>query len=277
MNSCRIIFDCLVASARTFISIPCKGYLALKRASSVAALKEVSHAEKVIVSMTSWAKRISNVSVTIDSILRNTILPDLIVLNLSIEEFPNKEKDLPKQLLQYLKSGIIEIIWNEGNTRAFKKIIPTMKRYPHDAIIAIDDDFIYPEDFIETFVNKHKEMPYTPLSGNEVILYGEQAHCGCASLVKRAFFGKYIDDLMDETVLKLGMDDVFYTFCALLNGFHYQNVGKLFFINMAPNNPIDGLSLNSQFDNDDMRVYLARKVREKYHIHMTVLSKPFFV
>ena len=48
--------------------------------------------------MTSWPKRIKNVSTVINSLLNQNIKPDLIELNLSIEEFPNKEKDLPEDI-----------------------------------------------------------------------------------------------------------------------------------------------------------------------------------
>lgn len=262
---------------RSVLAIPCRLFLSIRGRLERRRLSKNPKPEMVTVSMTSWKKRISNVPLVLDSILNNTKLPDRIVLNLSIEEFPNKEMDLPESLLRYKYSCGLEIIWNSGNTRAFKKIIPTMNKYPDDVIIAIDDDFIYPEDFIETFIDQHLLKPFSLLSGNDVVVFGEKAHCGCASLVKRAYFGKFLDELMDEKVVEIGMDDIYYTMCAVLNGFHYEYVGKDFFLNMPQNNPIDGLSSTSVVNNDDMRVYLAEQIRKKYHIHMSVLSKPFFV
>ena len=47
----------------------------------------------IIVSFTSWSKRISNVYEVLKSILNQSIPPDLIELNLSETEFPNKEND----------------------------------------------------------------------------------------------------------------------------------------------------------------------------------------
>ena len=78
---------------------------------------------KIIVSMTSWPKRIKNVSTVINSLLNQNIKPDLIELNLSIEEFPNKEKDLPEDINILLSKKYIEINWEEKNTGVFKKII----------------------------------------------------------------------------------------------------------------------------------------------------------
>lgn len=232
--------------------------------------------ERVIVSMTSWSKRIHNVPYVIESILQNTVKPDRIVLNLSEEEFPGKERDLPVVLMDFVDKGVLELLWTPGNLKAFKKFIPTMKKYPDDVIIAIDDDFIYPEAFIESFVSKHNECPNNPLSGNQVMLHGSNAHCGCASLIKSTYFGSYIEDLFDEEVLRLGMDDVFYTYCAALNATYYQYVGKLFFVNMKSLNPIDGLSEGDNDKNKEMEYYLLRKIRRNYHIDMTKLHKPCF-
>jgi len=69
--------------------------------------------EKLIITMTTWQKRISNLPVVIDSILNQTKKPDKIVINLSEEEFVNKEKDIPENVLNYLNTHnhIIEIYW----------------------------------------------------------------------------------------------------------------------------------------------------------------------
>lgn len=256
-----------------FLSLPCKFYL--KQKSSMSKNKQSVSTEKIIVSMTSWKKRINNVPETIKSILINKTLPDFIVINLSIEEFPNKELDLPKELLKLKANNDIRINWLKGNDKAFKKIIPTLKQYPNDVIIAIDDDFIYPNNFIETFVNQHKETPQYPLSGNSISI-GVQAHCGCASLVKACYFGQYLCDLIDETVIEYGMDDIFYTYCAVLNGVKYRYVGKSFFYNMIPNNSVDPLSGTHKYGNLDMISYLNKKVLNKYNIDLGQLSEPMF-
>ena len=227
--------------------------------------------------MTSWKKRIDNVPFVIESILHNTIKPDLIVLNLSEEEFPLKEHEIPVAIRDFVTKGILEIIWTSGNFKAFKKFIPTMKKYPTDVIIAIDDDFIYPEDLIKTFIDKHKQSPDSPLSGKHVLVNGSNAHCGCASLVKADYYGKYIDELLDERVLELRMDDIFYEFCAALNGVRYQYVGKLFYTNMRPIHAADGLSDIGRDDaNEAMTQYLVQKIKKRYHIDMTKIHKPFF-
>ena len=89
--------------------------------------------EKIYVSFTSWPKRIQNCKHTIDLMMNQTLLPSRIILNLSEEEFLNKENDLPKDwyrksnTMNYLKFSRLKKI-----LPFFKKIIPTMNRFPND-------------------------------------------------------------------------------------------------------------------------------------------------
>lgn len=231
--------------------------------------------EKIIVSLTSWKNRINNVPIVINSILQNYQVPDKIVVNLSLEEFPEKEKELPLALNKLIQSNIVEIIWTTGNLKAFKKFIPTLKKYPEDVIIAIDDDFIYPNDFIETFMNVHKDYPNNPLSGNDVQICNAQGHCGCASLVKSEYFGRFLDELLDDNIVEIGMDDIFYPFCAAMNGYYYKYVGVPFSMQLVPFNSFDGISeQDGRYNNKSQLDYILEKINKKYHIDWSDLTKP---
>ena len=63
----------------------------------------------VIVSLTSWKKRIQNVHIILYSILSGTYIPDKIVINLSEDEFPLKETELPSELLLFKKYYIVKM------------------------------------------------------------------------------------------------------------------------------------------------------------------------
>jgi len=53
---------------------------------------------KTIVTMTSWTKRIHCVDKSIYTFFKTQMeKPDIFYLWLAIEEFPNKEKDLPEE------------------------------------------------------------------------------------------------------------------------------------------------------------------------------------
>lgn len=256
-------------------NILCSAYLSHRRFKT--GMSSSAEGERLIVSMTSWAKRINNVPKVVDSILHNTLRPDIIVLNLARTEFPGMENDLPYDVQTLINDGLVEVLWSDRDTKAFKKFIPTLKKYPNDLVFAIDDDFIYPDDILETFMAEHSRTPNVPLSGNNFKVGGVSGHCGCASLVKSSYFGRYLDDLMDDTVLELRMDDIFYVFCAALNGVHYRYVGKLYYTNMRPISSPDGLSdENRDSSNELMRKYLVGKIISNYHINMEKINRPYF-
>ena len=112
--------------------------------------------KKIIVSMTSWPKRINNVPTVLNSFINQDTPPDLIELNLCEAEFPNKENDLPKELKSLLsKNEKIEINWVKKNTYTFKKIIPTIKKFYGNNyyLLSVDDDWIYRNNYISMMIN----------------------------------------------------------------------------------------------------------------------------
>lgn len=109
----------------------------------------------VVVSLTTFGKRIYDVCLAIESIMQGTMKPNRIILWLAEEEF--KGKALPRVLLLQQKRGLqIEYC---KDIRSYKKLIPTMRRYPDACIVTIDDDAIYEFDFLEQLVNKHNDYP----------------------------------------------------------------------------------------------------------------------
>ncbi len=105
----------------------------------------------IVVSLTSWTKRITYVKQVVESIMNNTVKPDRVYLNLSSTEFLGIE--LPKDLVEYFDSDDRLIInWVDGpNTKAMKKIFPILDYLQDDDIIIdADDDILFPEDFIES-------------------------------------------------------------------------------------------------------------------------------
>ena len=89
---------------------------------------------KIIISMTSWPKRINCVAKAYGSILMTSVDKSLYhcVLVLSEAEFPNKEKELPADLMLLIETGLIELIWIKENTRSHKKLMPTLEKYPNN-------------------------------------------------------------------------------------------------------------------------------------------------
>ena len=112
---------------------------------------------EIIVSLTSFPDRIHTVVKTIKTLLNQTKKPDRVILWLAPEQFPNKEKDLPEELLDLRKFGLT-IDWYK-DIRSYKKIIPTLKKYPDAIIITTDDDIYYAPDTVETLYKSYLEHP----------------------------------------------------------------------------------------------------------------------
>lgn len=116
-----------------------------------------------IVSLTSWKGRIYTDTVPFNIYClthQNTVYNYKVVLVLSVEEFPGKEKDISKTIFAMSKLlPNFEILWTEKNTRALKKLDPTMQRYPDLPILTTDDDIMVRDDFVQKFMDCHRAHP----------------------------------------------------------------------------------------------------------------------
>ena len=110
---------------------------------------------EVIVSLTTFGDRIHNVHLTIESIMQGTIRPNKIVLWLAEDEF--RGKTLPRTLMLQQKRGL-EIEYCK-DVKSYNKLIPSLKMFPDDIIVTIDDDVLYEYDILEKLVNAHIENP----------------------------------------------------------------------------------------------------------------------
>ena len=110
---------------------------------------------EVVVSLTSFGKRVYDVPVVIESIMQGTVKPNRIVLWLAEDEF--KGKPLPKALEMQKDRGL-QVEYCE-DIRSYKKLIPSLKMYPEACIITIDDDAIYEYDFLDRMIEAHGKHP----------------------------------------------------------------------------------------------------------------------
>lgn len=112
--------------------------------------------EKVIVSLTSYGRRVSKVvPYTIVSILRQTYKPDKIILWLDSENW--NDSNLPAELSK-LKYYGLEIIYC-SDIKSYTKLIPALEKYPNDIIITCDDDMFYKRKMIEGLIKAYKKNP----------------------------------------------------------------------------------------------------------------------
>ena len=177
--------------------------------------------EHIIVTMTSWTKRITNIPIVMGTLLNQTIMPNKIVLNLSIDEFKNKEKDLPLQVTNFLEENkeLIYINWLTGkNIRSWKKTLPTFNLFPNDVIINTDDDILYPNNFIENLYVKHQKFPNNPITIPGWDYKGFHWHCGGGSLDMKKFYENDIEKWLETDITEYADEDSFMTFMAIRHG-----------------------------------------------------------
>lgn len=114
---------------------------------------------KIIVSFTSFPPRISGVHKVVESLYRQTVPADEIVLYLSLDEFPNTETGLPKALKNLVGKGGFRIEWVHGNLKSHKKYYYALQEYKDAVVITVDDDKIYAETMIGDLIKSHERFP----------------------------------------------------------------------------------------------------------------------
>ena len=110
--------------------------------------------EEVIVSLTTYRRRLLGVSSTIESIMQGSVKPNRICL--WIDE-NLKNITFPQTLLNQVKRGL-EIYFCK-DIGPHTKLVPALAKYPEASIITIDDDAIYDYDLVETLVSSHIAHP----------------------------------------------------------------------------------------------------------------------
>lgn len=204
--------------------------------------------DELIVSLTTFGRRINDVYLAIESIGLQTMRPSKIVLWLAESEFDQKK--LPTSLKKLQNRGLT--IDYCKDIKAYNKLIPTLKRYKDNLIITIDDDVVYNRDLIEVLYKNHLKKP-------EII------HCGFAKRMQVKnkiifnynswpkdsketftpsklnfsigvsgvlyFPGCFHKDVLNEDLfmrLTPYNDDIWFKMMSLLNGIEVKSVGNQF-------------------------------------------------
>ena len=113
--------------------------------------------QRIIVSMTSFPVRLGKVHMAIESIFRQSVLPDKIILYLTKSQVGDIE-GLPQALLSMRQRGL-EIKLCQEPIRSHTKYYMAFRDYPDDIVITVDDDVIYRSDLIETLLKFHNVYP----------------------------------------------------------------------------------------------------------------------
>lgn len=113
---------------------------------------------RLIVSLTTYPKRIGLIPQVLESLYEQTRMPDEIVLWLAPEQFPEREKELPERLVELSGQGKLTIRWCD-DLKAHKKYFFAMQEYPEDLIVTVDDDLTYSPDTLAVLYNSYLLYP----------------------------------------------------------------------------------------------------------------------
>ncbi len=117
---------------------------------------------ELIVSLTTIPERIDTIHLCLDSLLRQSLKPDRIILWLSESNEPGRPMisagQLPAALTRLVERGL-EIHWCK-DTRSFRKIIPTLRAYPQALIVTADDDIFYPRHWLRLLYEAYQNEPH---------------------------------------------------------------------------------------------------------------------
>lgn len=184
--------------------------------------------EKAIISLTSWKARIRTVVKTLYSLIKHC--SDFhIVLVLSEEEFPKREKELPEKLMLFVENELIEILWVYKNYKSFKKVLFTMDKYRDVPVISADDDCFYTCNYAGELYNTWKANPSLNAIryefGRKLQMQGPTSLYYLPKNMQRTLI-----DMLDDTIIRTGEDDaIIYRFMKLLHckfGFVHRHIKK---------------------------------------------------
>ena len=183
--------------------------------------------KEIIVTLTSWKKRIKFVPKVIYMMTQQSIKPTKIILNLSSDEFSQKENELPEDLI-ILQQNLdnFEIYWVKENTKAFKKLLPTLKRYiDRDCwILTIDDDCIYDRTYIEFMIKTASHYSNYCITPGGAGLWPH----GAAMIYDTKFFkNKSVFNITVEEQNKIIASDKWYEAAIKSNGYNFYRVREI--------------------------------------------------
>lgn len=109
---------------------------------------------EVIVSLTSYGRRVNSVCYAIESIMQQVKKANRIILWLGEKDY---DRILPCTLQSQIARGLV--VRKTRDIRSYTKIIPSLIEYPNSVIITVDDDIMYDFDIIGNMIDSYLQVP----------------------------------------------------------------------------------------------------------------------
>lgn len=118
-------------------------------------LNRIPRNQQIIVSMTTFSKRLSTIHICLKSLINQSVKADKIIVWLGPDV---KKSELTDEMKELVKYGVTyEFV--PLDLKPHKKYYYAMKNYPDAIIITVDDDSVYAEDTIESLLTTHEKYP----------------------------------------------------------------------------------------------------------------------
>jgi hypothetical protein len=186
--------------------------------------KEYPVEEGLIVSFTSFPGRIDEVWKVVQSLKRQTLLPEKIFLWLSKDQFQRIE-DIPENLRKE-ENDIFEIRMVDGDIRSHKKYYYVLLTYPDKTFITCDDDVIYDVNMIKRLVCTSKIHPGCIIANHTArIKFDEKG-----DISSYADFDRNVQPFSSDNLLQIGIGGCLYPPGSL----HETVIEKDLFTKLSP-------------------------------------------
>lgn len=199
-------------------------------------LNKVEGKPNIIISLTSYGRRVDKVYYTIISLLRQTYKPDAVILWLDKDNWD--DNTLPKSIQDLKRKGLTVKFCED--LKSYKKLVPALLEYPDSIIVTCDDDIYYKKNMLEKLMLAHEKWPHHIIAHRaHQILFDENGNIkkynewiqeisdrhgknvfptsGGGTLYKKEFF--HPDVCNEELIMKLcpNADDIWNYFMSALN------------------------------------------------------------
>lgn len=114
--------------------------------------------KRLIVSLTTYPKRIHAVAQVLETLFAQTRKADQIILWLAEAQFPEKEQDLPDELVKLAEEKRLSIRWC-NDLKAHKKYFYAFQEFADDIIVTVDDDLQYSPNTLATLYRSYLLYP----------------------------------------------------------------------------------------------------------------------
>lgn len=122
---------------------------------------------RLCVSLTTTPKRLPQVHRTVISILENNLLPSVVYVHVPpvFKRTGEKYPPIPKELSELPR---VKVNRSAPDIGPATKILPItrLEKDPHTLIVLIDDDVLYPKDFLYTLMWTHLRHPGCVIAGH---------------------------------------------------------------------------------------------------------------